>query len=40
MVTGKEAQKGGGIGIPMVIRGDVRQKLTQYCKTIILQLKM
>ena len=36
-----EVQEGGDICIPMVIHDDVwQQKPTQYCKAIILQLKI
>ena len=36
----KEVQGGGDRGTPMAIHFDVWQKPTQYCKAIILQLKI
>ena len=36
---GREAWKGGAMGVPMADSGDVWQKTTKFCKAIILQLK-
>ena len=36
----EEVHEGGDIWIPMAIHVDVWQKPTQYCKVIILQLKI
>ena len=37
---GRKLQEGGDICIPMADYVDVWQKLSQYCKAIILQLKI
>ena len=37
---GREVHEGGEICIPMLIHNDVWQRPTQYCKAIILQLKI
>ena len=37
---GREAQEGGDICMPVADHVDVWQKPTQYCKAIILQLKI
>ena len=37
---GREFQEGGDIYIHMLINVDEWQKSTQYCKTVILQLKL
>ena len=40
MGGGKEVPEGMDICIPMAIHVDIWQKSTQYCKAIILQLKV
>ena len=38
--SGRNAQEGGDIGIPVAIHVDIWQKRTKFCRAIILQLKI